>query len=274
MADQTSSSGAEALKLLAESREKLAFVAASLTKDRYEQEDLVMRTLERAMSHFAEFDAEKGSLTTWMSTILRNLYASDHRGKARNAVEIADPERISGELSPSDNGTLEEILANSDRDEIRKAVNRLRPEEREAIVMFYFLDLPIARMAKILACPVGTVKSRLARGRAALGEILFHRIGAGRLAMVCLMLLAVVGVYSWGGGALAPTERNLRSSSCGGEGAPTPLLCGPTPLSQEEQDLIAYAKREGLMLYGRRADGSWELATAEPGADAYVAYHL
>ncbi|HSS60096.1 MAG TPA: RNA polymerase sigma factor [Candidatus Limnocylindrales bacterium] len=52
--------------------------------------------------------------------------------------------------------------------DLRRALNKLAPEQREAIVLHYYLDLPLQEVAGIAGVPVGTVKSRINRGIAAL----------------------------------------------------------------------------------------------------------
>jgi RNA polymerase sigma-70 factor, ECF subfamily len=55
---------------------------------------------------------------------------------------------------------------------ILKALELLPPQQRAVIVLFYWLDAPLEQIADLLSCELGTVKSRLARGRQALGELL------------------------------------------------------------------------------------------------------
>ncbi|TMC86549.1 MAG: hypothetical protein E6J06_00450 [Chloroflexi bacterium] len=53
-------------------------------------------------------------------------------------------------------------------EDLRVALRRLAPEHREVIVLRYFLDLPLGEVAAIAGIPVGTVKSRINRGLAAM----------------------------------------------------------------------------------------------------------
>ena len=56
--------------------------------------------------------------------------------------------------------------------ELMKAVNRLRPDYREVILLFYYQNCTIEQIAQVLNVPSGTVSSRLTRGRQKLREIL------------------------------------------------------------------------------------------------------
>lgn len=58
------------------------------------------------------------------------------------------------------------------RDQVERGLAALAPAEREAVVLFYLEQLPLAEMAEVMAVPVGTVKSRLHRARARLRTVL------------------------------------------------------------------------------------------------------
>ena len=260
MKSETTSSEMTALKLLADCRGKLMAVAATLTGDAHERDDLVMRTVERAMANFASFDPAKGSLEVWMATILRNLHASDHRRKLDGKVETMPTDELETTLSPVDNSTLQGILRNSDRDALKAAIDTMKKSDREALAMFYFLEMPIATMARVLCQPVGTVKCRLARARAALGEILVKRYG--RESFVALMASALATTLLFH--ALVEPQPVETASSSATVTAETGIWSAPDELA----DAIAYAKREGLPVYGHRADGSWEQLDCSDGLNA------
>lgn len=260
MNEKSTESEASALKLLAECRGKLRSVAASLTGDAHEREDLVMRTLERAMVNFASFDPAKGSLETWMATILRNLHASDHRRKLDGKVETVPADELETTLSPIDNSTLQGILRNSDRDALKSAIDSMKKQDREALTMYYFLEMPVAMMAKVLCQPVGTVKCRLARARAALGEILVKRYGRESFVALMASALAVMLLFR---ASVEPQPVETVSVS-----ADVAAVSGYGTAPEELADAIAYAKREGLPVYGHRADGSWERLDCSDGLNA------
>ena len=260
MSEKSTESEVSALKLLADCRGKLAAVAATLTGDVHEQEDLVMRAFERALANFASFDPAKGSLEAWMATILRNLHASDHRRKLDGKIETVPTDELETTLSPVDNSTLQGILRNSDRDALKSAIDSMKKSDREALAMFYFLEMPVATMAKVLCQPVGTVKCRLARARAALGEILVKRYG--RESFVALMASALAAMLLFRASVEPqPVETVSVSADVAAESG-----CWAAP--EELANAIAYAKREGLPVYGRRADGSWERLDCSDGLNA------
>lgn len=256
MSEKSTESEVSALKLLAECRGKLASVAATLTGDAHAQEDLVMRAFERALANFASFDPAKGSLEAWMATILRNLHASDHRRKLDGKVETVPSDELETTLSPVDNSTLQGILRNSDRDALKGAIDSMKKQDREALTMYYFLEMPVGMMAKVLCQPVGTVKCRLARARAALGEILVKRYGRESFVALMASALAVMLLFR------ASVEPQPVETAAVPAAASEPASWSAP---DELADAIAYAKREGLPVYGRCADGSWEQLDCSDG---------
>ncbi len=125
-------------------------------------DDLVQDTMVRAWSHFGSFTPGT-NLRSWLFTILRNGFYSDLRKRRR---EVADPEgafvaRLA--VAPSHDGALalREFLA---------AFARLSSEHREVLTLVGALGFSYEEAAAITSLAVGTVKSRVSRGRALLGE--------------------------------------------------------------------------------------------------------
>ncbi len=64
------------------------------------------------------------------------------------------------------------MLANEAAEEVRRALSRLAPHYRDAVILYELHDLSYGEIATICAIDIGTVRSRLARGRAALAKAL------------------------------------------------------------------------------------------------------
>ena len=192
-----------------------------------------------------------------MATILRNLHASDHRRKLDGKVETRPSDELETTLSPVDNSTLQGILRNSDRDALKAAIDSMKKSDREALSMYYFLEMPVGMMAKVLCQPVGTVKCRLARARAALGEILVKRYGRESFVALMASALAVMLLF----------RASVEPQSVETSDAPAAVAVESASQSAPDElaDAIAYAKREGLPVYGHRADGSWERLDCSDG---------
>lgn len=131
--------------------------AISLIHDRTRADDLVQDTLVRAWGAIDRF--ERGTnLNAWLFTILRNLYYSEHRKKAR---EVADPEgsyAATLTIAPDQPSRL-------DYEDMRLALAHIPTDQREALLLVAAEGLSYEDVAQITGVAVGTVKSRVNRSR-------------------------------------------------------------------------------------------------------------
>ncbi len=142
-----------------------------LTKDKAEAEDLVQETYIRALRFFDKFKLGT-NCRAWLLTILRNLFIDRYRQK-RQEPEKVDWERIEqvyesmveqGERAERDNP--EGLLISQFMDEeVEKALRELAEEYRTAIGLVDIQELSYEEAAKVMECPVGTIRSRVSRGR-------------------------------------------------------------------------------------------------------------
>ncbi len=134
-------------------------------------EDLAMRTLSRAVRAEGKFDSEE-AYYSFLCAILVNLYRDDLRLKAANALVFMEavPDVEDERADPG-----ETLAAKSDAELVRMAVSRLSPILREAVVLRYFGELPVAEIAEALTVPEGTVKFRLSEGRRKIREFIAKR---------------------------------------------------------------------------------------------------
>lgn len=134
-------------------------------------EDLAQETFLRAYRHVADYNAEKGaSFPTWLITIARNL-AINEKAKEKRRREhpssFMDMSQDISEESPQD--ILEKRNLNS---RVHNAISQLPEKFHIAVILSYFDELSIEEIAHIEGCPVGTVKSRVFRGKQILRQIL------------------------------------------------------------------------------------------------------
>ncbi|MCK4431197.1 MAG: sigma-70 family RNA polymerase sigma factor [Candidatus Aminicenantes bacterium] len=134
-------------------------------------EDLAQETFLRAYRNIADFDAEKGaSFSTWLVTIARNLAINEKAKKRRRREHpgsVMDMNQDFSEENPQD--MLEK---RSLRSRVRNAINQLPEKFHTAVVLSYFDELSLEEIAQIKECPLGTVKSRVFRGKQILRQIL------------------------------------------------------------------------------------------------------
>jgi RNA polymerase sigma-70 factor, ECF subfamily len=150
-------------ELIAEIKNLRAF-AISLSGSVSLADDLVQETLLRAWSKSDKFQPGT-SLRAWLFTILRNIYYSNYRKRAR---EVQDSEgAYARRLIVS--GDQESHL---DLEDFRKALAKLPAEQREVLTLVGASGLSYEEAAVICDVEIGTIKSRLSRARSKLVELL------------------------------------------------------------------------------------------------------
>lgn len=144
--------------------------AWSLTRGGDAADDLVQDCLEHALGawHRRHLD---GNLRAWLFSILYNLHVSDRRRLARRARLLADP-ALAGEAAV--NGGQDAALHCA---EILAQLDALPEDQRAALLLIGVEGLSYEDAARVLGVPVGTVMSRLSRGRERL-----RRAAEGRVA--------------------------------------------------------------------------------------------
>lgn len=147
---------------------RLRRFARALAADADEADDLVQTACEKALRGRHGF-VPGTRLDAWMFRILRNVFldarrASASRGGAHAPLEAAE------EIAGWDGRSLLETRLLLER--AREAMTRLPVEQREVLALVCIEGLSYAEAAEVLQVPLGTVMSRLARGRARLSALL------------------------------------------------------------------------------------------------------
>jgi RNA polymerase sigma factor (sigma-70 family) len=150
-------------------------LARWLTRDQHDAEDIVQEAVLRALRGFANFRGDDAR--AWLLTIVRNTcYTWLKRQKNHQASIDNDTDINSVE---TDNADPFSVLSSSiQTEQLRVAVEELPPEFREVIVLKDLQGLTYREIAKIVSVPIGTVMSRLARGRRRLADRLCAEKGA------------------------------------------------------------------------------------------------
>ena len=142
-------------------------VAFFLTKNDSDAEDLVQETFARALAAYEQFEPAS-NMKAWLTKILRNFFFDQYRQKNRwvSAEGLPQPQSDYLETLPAENPGPERRLLLSELDDQITAVLKKIPEEfRTPIVLVDLGDFSYDEAAMILSCPIGTVRSRLSRGR-------------------------------------------------------------------------------------------------------------
>ena len=148
-------------------------LARWLVRNDQDAEDIVQEAYLRA---FKFFDGYRGGESrTWLLTIVRNTcYSWLQRNRARELTDSIDETEI--EASDFTNPELR-LVQDADAQMVRAALAELPLEFREVTVMRELEELSYKEIAMIADMPIGTVMSRLARGRKRLQALLATRMG-------------------------------------------------------------------------------------------------
>lgn len=166
-------------QLVLDHMDMLYAVALRLTRNPADAQDLTQNTVVKALRFHDKF--KKGTyIKAWLLTILRNTFINDYRRKARRPtfVELSGAEP-SQDTSPDPDINYEppersgsELLELLD-DKVKHAVETLPQDFRQAVIMADLEDRSYKEIAEAMDCPLGTVMSRLYRGRKLLRESLY-----------------------------------------------------------------------------------------------------
>jgi RNA polymerase sigma-70 factor (ECF subfamily) len=144
---------------------RLRRYARALTHATDRAEDLVQDTLVRALakSHLWQPGTD---IRAWLFTIMHHQYVNTVRREARERTTV-DIEHVSSTLAATTDPTARRQLIELDR-----ALARLPSEQREVVLLVGLEGMAYESVAQILGVPIGTVRSRLSRGRERLRELM------------------------------------------------------------------------------------------------------
>lgn len=153
--------------------------ALRMTKNENDAEDLVQEAYVKAYRFWDKF--EPGSnCRAWLFKIMTNIFINEYRSKARSPMAInvdeIDDNFLYGqlaELGPEDNPE-KQLFAKIFDDDVKKAIENLPEDFRLVVVLSFIEGFSYQEIADITDLQLGTVKSRLHRGRKLLQKELFE----------------------------------------------------------------------------------------------------
>jgi RNA polymerase sigma-70 factor (ECF subfamily) len=140
--------------------------AVMLTRNRQTADDLVQDTVLRALTR-QELFTPGTNLKAWLFTIMRNLYINNLRASHRARLVEIDDDLLPNLASTVPNQEHRLVLK-----ELFRAIGALNPDQQEVLVLVVGQDLSYEEAANICGCPIGTIRSRLARARRELERML------------------------------------------------------------------------------------------------------
>jgi RNA polymerase sigma-70 factor (ECF subfamily) len=142
---------------------RLRRFAHSLSRDSADADDLTQATVERALKSRDQWQAGT-RLDSWAYRIMRNLWIDTARARSRkSAREAPEEEGLNVGEDPRD-----AMDASIDLQRIMAAMSRLPDEQREIVALILVEGFGYREVSEMLGLPIGTVSSRLVRGRTAL----------------------------------------------------------------------------------------------------------
>ncbi len=154
----------------------------------YDAEDMVQETFYTAFKNFHQL-RDEGKCKSWLFTILRNIYLKELRQRVRmREVEYGeDIDYVSYLEEAADPFDMEKTFEkNMESSRIQHILNRLPEKYKSPLLLCYMEDMSYKEISDILDIPIGTVMSRLARGKELLKTEVLRRskIGASRTKVV------------------------------------------------------------------------------------------
>ena len=143
-------------------------LAQRILGSKNDAEDLVHDVFLEAWRRAADYDPERGTVRAWLILRTRSR-AIDSRKSAKvsRTVTVGDTEWLERLL-----GGAEDVSGSADRDLVRRTLHDLPEDQRMVLLLGYFEGLSSSEIAARLATPIGTVKSRVAKGLSRLRETL------------------------------------------------------------------------------------------------------
>lgn len=137
--------------------------ARGLARNAADGDDLCQATIERALKSAAQWQ-DGTRLDAWIYRIMRNIWIDESRARQRRGHTIAAD---SDGMEIADRGDAG-IEAHVELGHVGRALARLPDEQREAVMLVLVEGFAYKEAAEIIGCPMGTLTSRLVRGREAL----------------------------------------------------------------------------------------------------------
>ena len=154
---------AEAFATLYDRHSRAAFsLAYRMMGERQAAEDLAQDAFLKVWRSASSYRAERGSVRTWILSIVHNrgidqLRTQASRRRTQDKIEASAPRS-----QPSE--AFEETWRNSQRDQVREALNTLPPEQLTILELAYFSGYTHVEISDLLRLPLGTVKGRMRLG--------------------------------------------------------------------------------------------------------------
>ena len=142
----------------------LVNLAYRFCRDRRQAEEMAQEAFLRAFRFLDRWRGE-AAFSTWMFALATNVYRSQMRRRRVETLVLDDAPEPHAPQDPEEDAARHETERT-----VRRMVGALPPKYRDALTLYYFMDMDIPAAARSLGIPQGTLKARLHRARARLKE--------------------------------------------------------------------------------------------------------
>jgi RNA polymerase sigma-70 factor (ECF subfamily) len=139
-------------------------LAYRIVGDRAAAEEVTQEAFISVWRSGARFDAARGSVRSWLLSVVRNRAIDFLRSRAGKAPKLTFDDDAVLEQRPAEERTEEEALQRETAAELRGALGKLPGEQSKVIELAYFGGFSHSEIARILGLPMGTVKGRMRLG--------------------------------------------------------------------------------------------------------------
>jgi RNA polymerase sigma-70 factor, ECF subfamily len=161
----------QGIELLYDRYGSLAFaLAVRVLHDAGTAEDVVQEAFLSLWRGASTYRPDRGSVRSWICTVVRNRSIDRLRGRSGRSRAELPIERVRDDASVGD--TWNEVVAELDREHVRRAMDTLPAEQRTTIEMAYFGGYSQSEISSRMQVPLGTVKGRTRLALRALRSVL------------------------------------------------------------------------------------------------------
>ncbi len=139
-------------------------LAYRIVGDRAAAEEVTQEAFISVWRSGARFDAARGSVRSWLLSVVRNRAIDFLRSRAAKAPKLDFDDESALEQRPAEERTEEEALRRETAAELRGALGKLPDPQAKVIELAYFGGFSHSEIARILGLPMGTVKGRMRLG--------------------------------------------------------------------------------------------------------------
>jgi RNA polymerase sigma-70 factor, ECF subfamily len=136
----------------------------NLTRNPHDADDILQIAVERALLRLDQWRSD-ARLDSWLFKIVRNAWIDELRSRKRRDTIFLGEEQ-------GENVGIDSMEGETEMQSVRSAIARLPEDQRMAVSLVLVEELPYKEAAEVLDIPVGTLTSRLSRGREALQQML------------------------------------------------------------------------------------------------------